>query len=92
MLRIAAVVIAVAIAQYMLAFYSWSLVTGNVAPGASSDTAGVLWMAMSFPLFYVVSRDFPVFQPLLVCNAIFWGFAFGFLLPTLLQRFRKTAR
>ncbi len=92
MARIAAVLIAVAIGQYMLAFYGWPLVPGNAAPGAASNAAIVSWITMSFPLFYLVSRDFPSFQALLVCNAVIWGFAFAFLLPRLLRRFRKTPR
>ena len=57
--------------------------------GAASNTTAVLWMMMSYPLFWLVSRDFLMFQALLVCYAVIWGLAFGFLLPMLLQRFRK---
>jgi hypothetical protein len=92
MVRIAAVVIAVAIAQYILAFYSWSAIPGNTAPGAGSRPAAILWMTMSFPLFYIVPRDFEAFQSLLIFNALIWGFAVGFFVPRLFQRFERTAR
>ena|SRR5436305_3727655 len=92
MVRIAAIVIAVAIFQYMLAFYAWSAIPGNAAPGAGSSTAPILWITMSFPIFYLVPRDFDAFHSLLVCNALIWGFAVGFLVPMLFQRLRRTAR
>ena len=92
MVRIAGVVIAVAIAQYTLAFYAWSVIPGNAAPGAGSSTAAVLWITMCFPLFYIVPRDFEAFQSLLVCNALIWGFTVGFFVSRLFQRSQRTAR
>jgi len=92
MVRIAAVVIAVAIAQYVLAFYVWSAIPGNAAPGAGSSSAAILWTTMSFPLFHIVPRDFEAFQSLLICNALIWGFVVGLFLPNLFQRFRRTCR
>jgi hypothetical protein len=89
--RSAGTVLAVAIAQYLVAFYSWSLVPGNAAPGAGSDTARVLWIANSFPLFWLFQRNLQMFQILLVCDAVLWGFALGWLAPMLLRRFRGNA-
>jgi hypothetical protein len=88
--RTAGTALAVAITQYIVAFYSWSLVPGNAAPGAGSDTARVLWIATSFPLFWLVPRNSQMFQVLLVCDAVLWGFAFGWLAPALLRHFRQT--
>ena len=87
--RTAGTVLAVAIAQYLVAFYSWSLVPGNAAPGAGSDTARVLWTATAFPLFWLFQRHLQMFQILLVCDAILWGLTFGWLAPVLLRHFRQ---
>jgi hypothetical protein len=92
MVRIAPVVIAVAIAQYALAFYAWSAMPGNAAPGAGSSIAPILWRTMSFPLFHVVPRDFEGFQSLLVSNAVIWGVAVGFLTRRLSEHFQRTGR
>jgi hypothetical protein len=90
-IRTAGIVFAIAIAQYMVAFFSWSLVPGNAVPGSGGDTARIVWVATSFPLFWIFQRNLQTFQILLICNAVLWGFTFGWLGPVLLRRSRKTS-
>jgi hypothetical protein len=85
-----ATMLAVAIAQYIAAFYSWSLVPGNAAPGAGNEAASLLWIAASFPLFWLFPRNSQIFQLLLICDAVLWGFIFGWLAPVLLRHFRPS--
>ena len=88
MARIVVTVLAASIVQYTLAFASWSMVPGNAAPGTGNGTSRILWLTMSFPIFWLLPRDFPIFQMPLVCNSVVWGLALGFL-PVLLQRVRQ---
>ena len=84
-------VLAVAILQYVLAFYSWSFVPGNAAPGSGSNVARVLWFAASFPLFWFFPRALMSFDSFLICDALIWGLVLGWLVPLLRRRTRSAA-
>ena len=85
-------VIGLAFLQYLIAFWSWSVVPGNAAPGHGIEGARVIWAVAQFPLFYVFGE--PFFDSLLIADAIIWGVALGWALPAFItkQRSRRAAR
>jgi hypothetical protein len=79
-------VIGIGFLQYLIAFYSWSLVPGNAAPGAGIERARIVWAITKFPLFYVFGRQLMFFDSLLIADAIIWGVVLGSVLSAFTTR------
>jgi hypothetical protein len=74
-------VLAISLIQYLLAFYAWSFVPGNAAPGTGAGSARIVWYVMKFPMFYLFPDELLFFNTFFIADAVIWGVTLGWILP-----------
>ncbi len=78
---------AVFIIHYIFQFYAWGIAPGNTVFNQTNNLLSRLWPIFSFPVFYIIPRDWAnySFQFMTVINSLIWALGISGM-ATLIKR------